>query len=126
MAEYIECVKGSSYSANIVDENNVFLGWDNEKCCCESFEVNANYESGDLIDVKKIPKSYVFDVFYIKRIECKSSGDERDNTVEFKLYDEKYKEDDIFIRISNCHNGFYSHGFEFGIINGETIESGSI
>jgi hypothetical protein len=117
MAEYIECVKGSSYSANIVDENNVFLGWEDGQECCEIFNVEIVDEDGKILEDWNCLSPYVFDTLYIdeSRYEC----------VQFRLYDKMGVEKDLFVNISNEHNGYYSHGFEFGVTV-KIIKSGRV
>lgn len=97
---------------NFVDDNNVFVGFDNYQCCCEDF--------GHLV-TKSPPKSehpddevsgddfpgYQFNTEFFEE----NGFDDlyEGGSVCFKL--EKDGEPDLYLTLFNIHNGYYSHGF---------------
>lgn len=117
---------------NFVDKKNVFVGYDSSQHCCE----DAGYyfcqqEPGDIVvdlyySKEKLPlqpsaddlEPYSFDKKYGKDIGHEGSW----GTV-FKLKARGYP--DIFLVLFNHHNGYYSHGFEFGI-GKEVLKRGSL
>ena len=115
---------------NFVDENNVFVGYDLQSSCCEDADWFISDKEEDRIydDLYKriiYPKyaitSYIFDTKYFEEVEC-SSVDEG-GMVRFKLICKD--KPDLFLHLFNCHNGYYSHGFE-AKINGLQWQEGSL
>lgn len=101
---------------NFVDENNVFLGYDLDQCCCEDAgyfikkeritDKNNNIydEKSDKINLDKY--YFVTDYFQERdEFEMDSGG-----VAEFKITNGC---DSAYIYLFNYHNGYYSHGFEF-------------
>ena len=107
---------------NIVDDTNVFVGYDTSQHCCETadywfFEQEpkggiykpAETQNDHLIE----GYPYVFDISYFKEQKYDNYG-EIENTAIFRLIDDKNEFPDVYLVLYNCHNGYYSHGFEFG------------
>lgn len=115
---------------NFVDINNVFVGFDYEASCCESFgyflsaEILNNLpdkvENGDDFNLE----DYVFDKTFVK--EHILSPYDEGGSVAFRLVkdsqDESPKEV-LYLTLYNFHNGYYGHGFEM-TVGDEKISSG--
>ena len=125
---------------NFVDENNVVLGYDNRQDCCE----HANYYivdeepstvAQDLNEASSHPdpslEGYVFDTKWFKQLDdfyykdgrhfdsgCLDSG----GAVCFRITKGNEQK---FIVLFNCHNGYYGHGFEFKEGN-EFLQEGTL
>lgn len=126
----VECKKGTwSYSLNFIDDNGVFLGYDYDQCCCESFGYITRRENKVIsdsheYDIEKLDgnlnlEGYNFDTNYIKEF---SIGHET-NCVEFKCKKKNCKS--IYLILYNCHNGYYGYGFEFKL-NDKIIKEGGL
>ncbi len=102
---------------NFVDENNVCLGYDMYQCCCESAnwfisdkKVEVYDVDDDVDELKFDVEDYVFDPTYFEQVNC--SGLDEGDMVRFRIVNGN---NELFIHIYNCHNGYYGHGFEFKI-----------
>lgn len=115
---------------NFVDDNNVFVGFDNQQSCCESF--------GYLL-TSEIPKSentesefketdfpdWNFDTsFFQDGIDGFEEHPQPDGggEVVFRL---AKNEKQMFLTLYNHHNGYYSHGFEM-TVGGKVVKQGSL
>jgi len=116
---------------NFVDKNNVFLGYDMRKSCCE----NADWFISDTItkniqdnDCNEDLEEYVFDTSFFKEVEGMGFYDHElavdGGMVIFRIFNEESKKEK-FIHIFNCQNGYYGHGFEF-TINEEIVQVGCL
>lgn len=116
---------------NFVDSSNVILGYDLSQSCCEHtfWTIGSNRDGsdpihqGDDMSVQEIElNGYCFDTQFYER----ESAEEEDGGVAiFKLVSNPLsKLPDLFLRLENHHNGYYSHGFSF--IRGEVIVEGSL
>ena len=112
---------------NWVDENNVYLGYDNHQDCCEwadwylAEECQQNPDIGYDTDAN-LPQeldweNWVFDTNFFYQgtpVELEAGG-----LAVFKLLRKKPKLGDnptaMYLHIFNSHNGYYGHGFEFKI-----------
>jgi hypothetical protein len=103
---------------NFVDDNNVFVGFDNNQCCCESFSCTI-HEFPD-VDSKEVDgirtndgcgeyPGFNFDTSYLKHIEYDLNDCDCGGCVAFRLTN---GQTDIYLILSNRHNGYYCHGFE--------------
>jgi hypothetical protein len=110
---------------NFVDKNNVFLGYDMRKSCCE----NADWFISDTItkniqdnDCDEDLEEYVFDISFFKEV----TGMEffEGGMAIFRIVNGESKKEK-FIHIFNAHNGYYHHGFLFKN-NEEYIQEGSL
>ena len=105
---------------NFVDENNVFVGYDNGQSCCE----NAGWfistsVGGKEIDEQKIDfENYTFDVDFFVEVDDAIFDNrfyfDAGGCVAFRIVD---NENELFLHLYNCHNGYYGHGFKMN--NGE-------
>jgi hypothetical protein len=112
---------------NFVDENNVFLGYSLEQDCCEyadwfiSDKLTDKFEGGrrDQID-HSIPlpdlTDFRFDTGFFHDAGCCH--------IVFRIVNDAGAEK--FIHLFNVHEGYYGHGFEFGIVDGSIIRTGTI
>lgn len=114
---------------NFVDLNNVFVGYDLFQECCEragwfisNIEQINPIEGNGIIDKLE---DYFFDKEYFSETisEHKNDLEKEISMIKFKLTAENKQ--DLYLHIYNCHNGYYSHGFEV-IINGVKIKQGSL
>ena len=114
-------VKPFPGKVNFVDSNNVILGYGLEQDCCEHacWSISQSQDGsnpiykGDNSDEKEIDlDGYCFDPSYYER--CDNDGNEEYVAV-FKLVKAGWGEikPDLFLRLENHHNGYYSHGFTF-------------
>ena len=109
---------------NFVDENNVFLGYDMQQDCCEDADwfVSVNpdekvysdcYENNHDNDIEKantLLDGYSFDVNYFHEV-----NDDMDDGGHVCFKATREHSAVLYIHIFNSQNGYYSHGFEFGI-----------
>lgn len=105
---------------NFVDDNNVFVGFDYESICCENFGYYLIYK-GEKIDCDFDLDGYTFYTSYCEEKEGELDYCE-ENEVTFKLIKDECEP--IFLSLFNHHNGYYAHGFEMGVINGENYFDG--
>lgn len=112
---------------NFVDENNILLGYDIGQSCCEQADWFISDEPQEEIQNDNLSnygeddlKEWVFDKTYFKEV----SGNEFDagGMVIFRITN---GDEQKFIHLFNCHNGYYGHGFEFGDEKTE-IQSGCL
>jgi len=117
---------------NFIDSNNVILGYDLGQNCCEHAfwtisetpDGKNPIHEGDNAAVKEIElDGYCFDPNYCQRHDDEG-GEEYVAT--FKLVGDQWdkpKLPDLFLRLENHHNGYYSHGFVF---RGNSIIEGAL
>lgn len=112
---------------NFVDDNNVFVGFDSYPCCCEQFgwslrtSVPTTFEEARE-DTWHLPTDgFQFDTQFFQEpgIETGDCG----GVVVFRLTNPEGTE--IFLSLYNCHNGYYSHGFE-ATVGGANWQGGSL
>jgi hypothetical protein len=115
-----------SDKVNFVDIYNVMLGYDTAQDCCEqagwfisdgvqnSIVKGIDPESFKLVD-------YSFDRNFFKHVENRSCFDEGAMVV-FRI---THFNQEKFIHLYNCHNGYYGHGFDFKI-GDNVIEGGCL
>ena len=122
---------------NFVDENNVFVGYDMRQSCCEHADwfISIKYDTSTKKNYDNIAK-------FIKRISVKLSAKQLEKFVFDKTFRDSFAFDyggggeifrivniknnkEYYLTLYNCHNGYYSHGFEFGE-GDKLIEGGSI
>lgn len=107
---------GHAEKVNFVDDNNVFVGFDYYRDCCESFAYwisktapvfgsDSYLETIAIKDSENFP-GFNFDTSFTHDPEC---GDE-ENAITFRLLNDSG--DELFLTLTNHHNGYYSHGFE--------------
>ena len=110
---------------NFVDENNVLVGYDMGQSCCEHadwFIAESPHE--DIEDIQEVNvddinlEGFVFDTSYFKEVYhgCFEDG----GMVIFRLEGPTFN---LYLHLFNCHNGYYSHGFEFKN-DGQSIRDG--
>ena len=101
---------------NFIDSNNVILGYDLSQSCCEHafWTISEKQDGSDPIHkggeeaMQEIElDEYCFDPQFCDR---ESAGEDGGVAI-FKL--RGWKLPDLFIRLENHHNGYYSHGFTF-------------
>ena len=109
---------------NFVDENNVFVGYDTEQSCCEHADWFIASEVANTIPEKCAEagelEGWKFDPEYFNKVDYIEDGDE---DYKYNLFDEGGMvvfrlvngEQEKFLHLFNCHNGYYGHGFEMKI-----------
>ena len=135
---------------NFVDTNNRFVGYDFESSCCEHFGFYlSRRERNDMPDkglfggdigfqekmqltlddgTPFVIEGYFFDPYYFVEVEIPVREDgyreyfDEGGMVRFKI---KKRSSEIYLHLFNCHNGYYGHGFNFGIGKDE-LGSGGI
>lgn len=121
----------SNGKMNFVDEDNVFVGFDYGQCCCESYgwrvcDVNPiGQEVMQEENGQTEWPGFRFDKSFFQ--EAPEDGGEG-GTAAFRLIRDTGIGivEEKFLQIWNYHNGYYSHGFEFGVIGGFTYHGGSL
>ena len=111
-------VRGWHEKVNFVDQNNVFVGYDMGQSCCE----HADWFIADKICDSIADgdqnfdglEDYVFDTSFLEHPNMKDIYE--GNAVVFRLTN---GEQEKFLHLFNCHNGYYGHGFDMSI--GETV-----
>lgn len=110
-----------SGSINFIDENDVFLGYVLEQSCNERSDFNISWdrkfkkkiEYKDVSELDSILDGYLFDThFMLKYYDSKNT--DRAYAI-FRL--KKNGEKNIYISLSNQHNGYYSHGFSLSQVD---------
>ena len=111
---------------NFVDNNNVFVGFDYERVCCENFGWCLTREFPSVLkegDNGINPDGYQFDTAYFEQRFLVTDWGASNETV-FKTEADLYEhggaavfrltkdKEEIFLMLWNDHNGFYAHGFE--------------
>lgn len=98
---------------NYVDHANRFAGFDLRQQCCEGAEHWIEDSDGERIEPDYWGR---FDDLVFTDDEPVESGYDYDQRVTFKLLNtitnKEYK-----LVFENCHNGWYSHNYEYGVIN---------
>jgi len=115
---------------NFVDENNVFVGYDQYQNCCENAgwyisdkEENVDRDWENPKEEKFDLEDYRFDLTYFVEVPLEGEYAEG-GLVRFKLVSVA-QGCNLYLHIFNSHNGYYSHGFE--VKDGEQqIRYGSI
>lgn len=110
---------------NFVDENNVFVGFDDEGFCCEQFGWFISRDKGNKLDAESYEgdlEEYSFDTSYFEDVDSPDIYD-CGGMVRFRL--QNLDGHEIFLHLYNSHNGFYSHGFT-ATINGAKWQDDSL
>jgi hypothetical protein len=109
---------------NAVDQNNVVLGYDLGRHCCE----NADWFISNIVE--ETPRgradneetldleAFYFDTSFFKLIDPCAGCDEGGMAI-FRITDGAQ---DMFIHLYNSHNGYYGHGFTVEH-SGQTIDA---
>jgi hypothetical protein len=107
---------------NLIDKNNVFVGYDYEQSCCENFGYEFRNSNGSVL-----VESPILDDFYFtkKHEEKPILGDYRDDGYSSYGFEITNGKETLWFVLYNYHNGYYSHGFEFGD-NATTIAEGAL
>lgn len=100
---------------NFVDDNNVLVGYDITQLCCEhadwfiidrpQTEIPSCLEAVQPTDLP----GWCFDKHYFKQDESTGTN--------FAIFRLTKGDEELFLHLFNCHNGYYSHGFEFESAN---------
>lgn len=97
---------------NFVDDNNVFVGFDNDQCCCENFgyiiskKLPTSTSQNELNDSEL--EGYNFNTKFFKENVLTDNMD-CGGSVTFKLTKNRKS---LYLTLYNCHNGYYGHGFK--------------
>lgn len=112
---------------NFVDARNVVVGYDSEQSCCEYarwewLDADRNVMEGFEPEVLD---GWRFDSEFFEEGSHKRDDfyDECDEWVLFRAVHSDGSE--MFLRLSNTHNGYYSHGFDM-LVDGNVVKEGSI
>jgi len=128
----VECHKGYGESINFIDEHDVFVGYDLYQDCCEhaSWYIDCAREFD--YDWMGTPKEgvtdgiridgYVFDTSFLGGVPEDDDRLDAGQYVTFKLHCSG--KPDIYLFLFNSHNGWYGHGFKYGIGSETLIDLG--
>lgn len=126
-------VEGWEQKINFVDENNVLLGYDMSQCCCEhadwfifdtveqamglrKLRETDEFPTGDMFKETTNLEPYRFDrKFYLQANDDCEEG----NIAVFRIIAPNLP--DKYITLLNCHNGYYSHGFQLRSLDASVI-----
>jgi len=122
---------------NFVDENNILVGYDLEQNCCEQadwfiidsicdkekFDSLRGTPSADGLPQVFSEKDYVFDPGFFEEVSITDEVCWYELIVVFRLISKTLP--DLYLHLFNCHNGYYSHGFEMKMSD-KTIQEGSL
>ena len=100
---------------NLIDKNNVFVGYDYEYKCHEEFGYEFRDEDNNKIDLPNL-EDFVFTLNH-KKIDVIERTEECPGEYGFEITDGKKN---VWFVIYNYQNGYYNHGFEF-VNDNETI-----
>lgn len=104
---------------NFIDSNDVLVGYCMTQCCCESASWTIS-ESKDGINPiheghnsDEAPQEFDIENYWFDPEFCEVKDDDSDNgnVAIFKLV--TWKGRNLYLRLENTHNGYYSHGFTF-------------
>lgn len=109
---------------NFVDDNNVVLGYDMDQSCCEHADwFIADKPTEAILERKDTPDGtpveltgWNFDPTYFREVKEIKDNPEDWNKLDsggmviFRIVKDGAEK---FIHLFNCHNGYYSHGFDF-------------
>lgn len=120
----------SDTKINFVDDNNVMVGYDTNQQCCESaYYYFSRVPGGPKIKVTDEQlQDYQFDINYRKYVNYLDHdvegerGDGLYSAIAFRL---NSSQKTLYLMLYNCHNGYYSHGFEMRV-NGQVIDDGRL
>ncbi|MBW2977423.1 hypothetical protein KY331_01115 [Candidatus Woesearchaeota archaeon] len=109
--------KGWGNRLNIVDKNNVVVGYDYNQGCCEDFgylfttNIENIHKTNNYLSIKEScdfeHEDYVFDTNFYENV----SFEKHDGAAAiFKLVAKEKKP--VYLVLYNYHNGYYSHGFK--------------
>ena len=123
----IECYKDGCPSLNFVDENNVFVGFDNYQSCCEEFGWVITENADEVADYyslisEKDSSSYCLEDYIFNQKYIKEGRD----SVTFDLIDKHKIKCNLYLTLYNYHGCYYKHGFEFVNADGRIIADGRI
>ena len=108
---------------NFIDSNNIILGYDLSQSCCENatWAIGPNKDGSDSIHSGSDEESEEFEMDGY-RFDPDFSEVNEDSYEEpggayalFKLIHQAYgaRKPPLYVRLENCHNGYYGHGFTF-------------
>jgi hypothetical protein len=128
--------KGSGWESkvNFVDDNNVCLGYDTNRFCCEHADwFIADQPMEHIIEEDGTPDDLAgwnFDTAYFKEVDYIEGGNDSYKYNELEdggmvIFRIVKGDEEKFIHLFNCHNGYYGHGFEFAV-GQEVIHTSSI
>ena len=104
---------------NFVDIHDVFVGYDMSQSCCEHagwyITNKEGFNNEDAITpdeyTSKVLDEYIFTPDYFK---MQNNGDDECDEFRFLTFRlEAQGKEHLYLKLFNCHNGYYSHGFEF-------------
>jgi len=112
---------------NFVDENNVFIGYDDHDDCCSDggwfiSDKPDEWLKESFKEVSMDLPGFVFDTKYFRGNSFFEENYSEGDAVQFRITNGK---DEKFITLYNYHNGYYGKGFEFKI-GEEVIKEGCL
>jgi len=96
---------------NLIDGNNVFVGYDYDQDCCENFGYYFQEADGTKLDQDPNLENAFFT---LKHKDVSISDEQWDEWYGIAFEIKLQTGEMIWFTIYNEHNGYYSHGFDFG------------
>ena len=122
---------------NFVDENNVYVGYDSHQDCCEHADWfisdEAFYSTPEFLNCHlagggpytapeslkpSILDGWVFDIDFFNEVNIKDP--EKCSMAIFRIIK---GEEQKFLHLFNCHNGYYGHGFKMDFTDKKGLET---
>lgn len=126
---------------NFVDDNNVFVGFSYDSCCCEQFGHYFHRTLGVTPDMAAPVEDFDTEGYQFDKTFCEEteSGGDSGGKATFRLTrpttptrSKKAAKrkgpvtcEVLYLTIYNHHNGYYSHGFEMKV-GDKTVKTGSL
>lgn len=110
-------------SINFVDKNNVLVGFDYSQGCCEDFGYKIIDADGKEVEFNDdFLEPYIFDSDFVDNIQDDTDY-ECGGSVHFRLT--ASDKPDLFLKLYNYHNGYYSHGFTMRV-GDKIVQNGNL
>lgn len=115
---------------NFVDARNTVVGFDWEHQCCERFwcqwlDSDRNkiegFQEGSEPEMTETIEGFWFDTDYHEIDSGDHHGCEEESWAEFRITNGK---EERFLRLYNCQNGYYTHGFDMQVNGATKFEGG--
>ena len=116
---------------NFVDENNVYVGYDSGQDCCEHAdwfisdeaflstpEFLKNYGPVSELLKPSILNGWVFDIDFFNEMNI-----ENPESCSMAIFRIIKGEEQKFLHLFNCHNGYYGHGFKMDFTDKKGLET---
>ena len=107
-------VKEENGSINFIDEEDNFVGFRSDQCCCENFGWHITDSNDEHINIVENDSDFLSGFLFNTNKEPTESADSGygdGGSVAFQLVNYQTKET-LCLTLYNHHNGYYSHGWQ--------------